>query len=208
MQSALPRYVLMSDSAGDQQGRWNFVLQSADGSRKLEASDIEPDTKRERLELLAVVRGLEALDQPSRVTIMTPSQYVRRGLAYGLEEWRSNGWTWEHFGQMVLVKNHDLWQRLDRALGIHQVECRTWRVDGAHTDAASEKRACPPPPSPRGQSTNDTLTRNDKRARNGTGARKGAETRIDKGVRHGMQRLCGLLRRRNAAPSRPALNSA
>ena len=83
----------------------------------------------ERLELLAVVRGLEALDQPSRVTLVTPSKYVHRGLLYGLEEWRTNGWSWEHFGQMVPVKNRDLWQRLDRALGFHELEFQPWRLD-------------------------------------------------------------------------------
>ena len=84
---------------------------------------------KQRLELLAVVRGLEALAQPSRVTLVTPSRYVNRGLAYGLAEWRANGWQWEHFGQMVPVKNRDLWQRVDRALAIHEVECFAWNAE-------------------------------------------------------------------------------
>jgi hypothetical protein len=79
-----------------------------------------------------VVRGLEALEQPSRVTLVTPSKYVNRGITYGLPEWRSTGWQWEHFGEMVPVKNRDLWQRVDRALDIHRVECRTWRFDLPH----------------------------------------------------------------------------
>ncbi len=83
---------------------------------QFEAADAEPDAQGERLELLAVVRGLEALEQPSRVTLVTPSKYVNRGLTYGLEEWRANDWQWEHFGEMVPVKNRDLWQRVDRAL--------------------------------------------------------------------------------------------
>ena len=76
------------------------------------AEDIEPDIQGERLELLTVVRGLEALDQPVPVTLMTPSIYVREGIRYGLAEWRRNGWRWESFGQMVPVKNCDLWQRV------------------------------------------------------------------------------------------------
>jgi ribonuclease HI len=82
---------------------------------------------------LAVVRGLEALAQPSRVTLVTHSRYVNRGLTYGLAEWRANGWQWEHFGQMVPVKNRDLWQRVDRALLFHQLDCRRWRFDLPHT---------------------------------------------------------------------------
>ena len=136
MSVAKPHYLLFSESCRkSQQGQWRFVLQSIDGSEQLEAADAEPDAAGERLELLAVVRGLEALEQPSRVTLVTPSRYVNRGLAYGLDEWRNNDWQWEHYGEMVPVKNRDLWQRVDRALAFHKLECRTWRFDLPHLAA-------------------------------------------------------------------------
>ena len=97
----------------------------------LEAADDEPESDPARLELLAVVRGLEALDQPSRVTLVTPSRYVTRGLRFGLDEWRENGWQWERFGEMQRVKNCDLWQRIDRAMRYHRIDCRDWRFDMA-----------------------------------------------------------------------------
>jgi len=128
-----PHFLLFSEARGkDRQGQWRFVLQAADGSATLEASDCEPEIVGERLELLAVVRGLEALDQPSHVTLFTPSKYVNRGIAYGLDEWRRNDWTWESFGEMVPVKHRDLWQRLDRALALHQIKFRGYRIDGPH----------------------------------------------------------------------------
>jgi ribonuclease HI len=128
-----PHFLLFSEARGkDRQGQWRFVLQAADGSATLEAADIEPEIGGERLELLAVVRGLEALDQPSHVTLFTPSRYVNRGIAYGLEEWRRNDWMWESYGEMVPVKNRDLWQRLDRALSFHRIEFRGYRIDGPH----------------------------------------------------------------------------
>src|SRR5690606_23293920 len=83
----------------------------------------------ERLELLAVVRGLEALDGPARVTLVTKSRYVSRGLRFGMTEWRANDWQWERFGRVVPVKDHDLWQRIDRALLFHQVECQAWQFE-------------------------------------------------------------------------------
>lgn len=98
----------------------------------MDIADQEPATGGERLELLAVVRGLEALAEPAQVTLVTPSRYVTNGLTYGLDEWRTNGWTWEAFGRMVPVKNDDLWRRLDRALEVHQVHCRRFRIDSAH----------------------------------------------------------------------------
>lgn len=128
-----PHFLLFSEARRkNRQGLWRFVLQAADGSATFEASDTEPQIGGERLELLAVIRGLEYLDQPSRVTLFTPSKYVSRGMAYGLDEWRRTGWTWECFGEMVPVKNRDLWQRLDRALGFHTIEFRITRVDQPH----------------------------------------------------------------------------
>ncbi|MGA7105807.1 MAG: RNase H family protein [Candidatus Deferrimicrobiaceae bacterium] len=133
MKAATPHYLLFSESCRQrEQGQWRFVLQSIDGLKQFEAGDDEPDVQGERLELLAVVRGLEALEQPSRVTLVTPSKYVNRGLTYGLDEWRANDWQWEHYGEMVPVKNRDLWQRVDRALSYHELECRTWRFDLPH----------------------------------------------------------------------------
>jgi ribonuclease HI len=133
MNVAKPHYLLFSESCRKSpQGQWRFVLQLIDGTEHFEAADAEPDARGERLELLAVVRGLEALAQPSRVTLVTPSRYVNRGLSYGLAEWRVNGWRWEHYGEMVPVKNRDLWQRVDSALRFHQLDCRTWRFDPPH----------------------------------------------------------------------------
>ena len=129
-----PHFLLYSSAnRREDEGEWSFVLQAADGSATFEAQDNEPELRGERLELLAVVRGLEALEQPSRVTLVTTSKYVRRGIAYGLEEWRGNDWTWESFGEMVPVKNRDLWQRLDRALTFHTLDMRTCRIDPPHT---------------------------------------------------------------------------
>ena len=105
-------------------GGWRFVLQSPDGAHRITASDREADMTRSRLELLAVIRGLEALDQPSHVTLITSSRYVRSGLRYGLEQWRQTNWQWDHFGVLSPIKNEDYWRRLDHALQFHRVECR------------------------------------------------------------------------------------
>ena len=137
MDVSTPHYLLFSEaSRADGPGRWRFVLRATDGAEQFEAADIEHQVQGERLDLLTVVRGLEALDQPSRVTLVGCSPYVRQGMEYGLSEWRSNGWRWEFFGQMVPVTNGDLWQRLDRVLRFHRVDCgRRWRFDAAHGEA-------------------------------------------------------------------------
>lgn len=130
MKATNPRYVLFLETESSMQGgTWRFILKSADGSQRLEAADFEPEIRPGRLELLAAVRGLEALDGPSRVTLYSSGTYLRRGAIYGLDYWRRHDWTWERFGQWVPVKNADLWQRLARALEFHQVEFKQMRLD-------------------------------------------------------------------------------
>lgn len=132
-----PHYLLSSEAnRNGSLGHWRFVLRAVDNSACFEAADVEPDIWGERLDLLTVVRALESLDQPSRVTLVGCSRYVEQGIQYGLEEWRANGWRWEAFGQMVLVRDADLWQRMDRALTFHQVECGQRRLDGGHATLA------------------------------------------------------------------------
>lgn len=142
-----PHYLLYSDDSDPAEpGRWRFVLRASSGSRRLEVKDVEPEERGERLELLTVVRGLEALEEPSRVTLVTPSVYVREGIRHGLAEWRRNGWRWERFGEMVPVKNLDLWQRIDRAMQFHEIDCRTYRIDLPHgvCSASPSQPACRP----------------------------------------------------------------
>jgi len=126
-----PHYLLFSEASRQEQAApcWRFVLQNVETQRRFSATDTESALCGERLELLAVVRGLEALDGPARVTLVTKSRYVSRGLKSGLAEWRRNDWSWERFGRMVPVRDHDLWKRVDRALGFHQVSCQAWQFD-------------------------------------------------------------------------------
>ncbi len=104
-------------------GRWRFVLQSADGRMCLEAEDDEPETSTERLQLLAIVRALESLDEPARVTLVAPGRSITRGIRYGVAQWRDDDWHWERYGKLAPVKNGDLWRRIDRAMAIHDIVC-------------------------------------------------------------------------------------
>lgn len=129
-----PHYLLFCDTstkaAADQEGaqhvdgKWHFVLEQLDGPMRLEVADFESEVNAERLALLSVVRGLEALDQPSHVTLVTTSRYVSRGMRYGLSTWREADYKWERFGVQLPIRNADLWQRVDGALRFHGVKCR------------------------------------------------------------------------------------
>ena len=146
-----PHYLLFSEASQDRCAAqtWRFVLQHIESQRRFSATDSEPseagqEVGHERLELLAVVRGLEALDRPARVTLVTKSRYVSRGIKRGLSEWRASDWRWERFGRIVPVRDHDLWRRVDHALRFHEVDCQAWQFDdpaGAES-AAKQPRAC------------------------------------------------------------------
>jgi ribonuclease HI len=128
-----------------QAGAWRFALQSVEGRSLLDVSDVEPNITGERLDLLTVVRGLEALEQESLVTLVTDQRYVIRGMRYGLEEWREQDWQWLRFGDLVPINHADLWQRLDNALAYHQLQCRYFRLDASHVNQASTQRHVPKP---------------------------------------------------------------
>lgn len=133
MKDTRPHYLLFSETGHTEEpGKWRFVLRTAGCVDQFEVCDQEPDVSGERLELLTVVRALESLDQPSRVTLMTPDPYIRQGIRYGLPDWRASGWRWEFYGRMVPVKHGDLWQRMDQAMRYHQIELSKWRIDQAH----------------------------------------------------------------------------
>ena len=142
MTSNSPHYLLFSEASRDRCSlpTWRFVLQNVESQRRFAATDSEPCDCGERLELLAVVRGLEALDGPARVTLVTRSRYVSRGIKKGLTEWRANNWKWERFGRVVPVRDHDLWQRVDRALQFHEINCQAWQFETVETspEASSE----------------------------------------------------------------------
>jgi ribonuclease HI len=147
--------VLTGDGDYGPAGQWRFVLQTAGGETHLAAEDDEAESSPERLELLAIVRGLEALDEPSRVTLVSARRSISRGVRYGLAQWRESDWQWERYGKLTPVKNGDLWQRIDRAMSIHTVECR--EPAGAMDDLATHSGPHAPREDVRSRSERTTM---------------------------------------------------
>ena len=134
MESTAPHFLLFTQANHHPTGgHWKFVLERIGSDLRVVESDVEPDVKGERLQLLAVIRGLEALDQPSRVTLVTPSTYVGRGIRSGLEVWSRQNWQVETDGELKPLRHATLWKRISAAMNIHQVSCRTWQFDAPHT---------------------------------------------------------------------------
>ena len=113
------------------------MCQQLNGDLRIDVSEEEPGMSGQRLHLLSVIRGLESLEQASRVSLITGSRYVGRGIRHSLQVWKENDWEWEHFGVMRPIKHKFLWQRIERALQHHNVECRVWNFDSAKEPQAA-----------------------------------------------------------------------
>ena len=122
-QEIISEYLLVCEaqSSSLNEGSWHFTLETSDGAHVFAAGDEEIGDLN-RLTLFAAVRGLEAIDGASAVTLLSNNRYLIRSLSDSLPRWRDNDFVWEHFGRRIDVQHADLWRRVDRALSIHRVE--------------------------------------------------------------------------------------
>ncbi|MFG1398647.1 ribonuclease HI [Roseixanthobacter pseudopolyaromaticivorans] len=114
-------------------GGWGAVLRS--GPHEKELSGGEAHTTNNRMELMAAISALEALKKPSAVDIHTDSEYLRNGVTKWVAGWRRNGW---RTADKKPVKNQDLWERLDAALGRHEI---AWHWVKGHAGNELNERA-------------------------------------------------------------------
>jgi ribonuclease HI len=115
-------------------GGWGVLLrcQTAQGGmaeRELYGGEVL--TTNNRMELTAVIQGLNALTRPCDVTVYTDSQYVMHGITQWLAVWKARGWK---TADKKAVKNIDLWQALDQAVILHQVQWRWVRGHAGHPE--------------------------------------------------------------------------
>jgi ribonuclease HI len=143
----LAQYLLVchARSLSFTRGLWCFNLETLAGESLIEAED-EDDGDLNRLSLLAAVRGLEAIDGGSLVSLVSNNRYLIRSLDQSLPRWRENDFIWEHFGRKIPVQNADLWRRIDRTLAIHHVTAsliQTTRVSGHALELSPVAAAIP-----------------------------------------------------------------
>ncbi len=99
-------------------GGWGAVIEQNGGQVKLSGN--EPQTTNNRMEMTAVIKGLEAVDPSANVLISSDSTYVINTMTKG---WKRKA-------------NHDLWEQLDRLVGSRSV---SWRwVRGHSGDRGNE----------------------------------------------------------------------
>ena len=114
-------------------GGWGAILRTDGHERELSGG--EAATTNNRMELMAVIEGLNALKKPSAVTVFTDSRYVMDGAMTWLANWKKRGWK---TADKKPVKNEDLWRALDEAMARHTLK---WEWVRGHTGHVENERA-------------------------------------------------------------------
>lgn len=119
-------------------GGYGIVLLFTDSqgnTYRKEMSGAEPQTTNNRMEIMGVIKGLEALKEPCKVILYSDSRYVVDAIEKNWAvKWRGNNWM-RNKNEKAL--NADLWEQLLDLLDTHKVTCR-W-VKG-HADNPENER--------------------------------------------------------------------
>ncbi len=110
-------------------GGWGVLLRFGEAEKTLYGG--EPATTNNRMELTAVIRGLEALKKPCRVKITTDSKYVLSGITEWMANWKKRNW---RTANKKPVLNMELWQQLDSLVGQHEIEWEWVKGHSGHPE--------------------------------------------------------------------------
>jgi ribonuclease HI len=114
-------------------GGWGAWLKSGEHEKELFGGD--KLTTNNKMELMAVIQALAALERRCNVVIYTDSSYVKDGITKWIHGWKTRGW---QTADKKPVKNIELWQRLDALNASHQVQ---WRWVKGHSGDPGNERA-------------------------------------------------------------------
>ena len=135
--SPLPFVQLFTDGAcsgNPGPGGWAYILKHPASGKVVEASGGESGSTNNRMELQAVISGLEALKKRTDVEIITDSQYVAKGCQEWLRGWKKNNWRRREGKQLKPLKNEEQWRKLDELLAKHQVRFTVVRGHSGHVE--------------------------------------------------------------------------
>ncbi|MGF1573470.1 MAG: ribonuclease HI [Sumerlaeia bacterium] len=100
-------------------GAWAAIIQA--GNKRIELTGGELATTNNRMEMLAAISALEALEPGQQVLIYTDSQYLKNGITTWIKNWKKNNWMRGKGRDLAPVKNAELWKQLDSAVQKHRL---------------------------------------------------------------------------------------
>ncbi|MGB0473155.1 MAG: ribonuclease HI [Porticoccaceae bacterium] len=110
-------------------GGWGALLRYGDNERTLCGG--EHETTNNRMELMAVIKGLGALQRPCEVRVTSDSTYVLKGIQEWMPNWKKKGWK---TASKKPVKNVDLWQQLDQLVEMHSIDWQWVKGHSGHAE--------------------------------------------------------------------------
>ncbi|MCB1650559.1 MAG: ribonuclease HI [Alphaproteobacteria bacterium] len=110
-------------------GGWGAILRWNGHEKELNGG--EKETTNNRMEMMAVIKSLEALKRASQVDLYTDSKYVMQGMTEWLEGWKAKGW---RTAAKKPVKNVDLWQQIDILVAKHDVKFHWVKGHAGHPE--------------------------------------------------------------------------
>ena len=111
-------------------GGWGALLRW-NGHEK-ELSGGEDETTNNRMEMMAVIKALEALKgQGKEIDLYTDSKYVMQGIEEWLAGWKARGWK---TAAKKPVKNQDLWMQIDELVVQHKIKFHWVKGHAGHPD--------------------------------------------------------------------------
>ena len=110
-------------------GGWGALLRYGDKERMLCGGEYE--TTNNRMELMAVIKGLSALQRSCEVKVTSDSTYVLKGIQEWMPNWKARGWK---TASKKPVKNVDLWQQLDQLVEMHIIDWQWVKGHSGHAE--------------------------------------------------------------------------
>ena len=115
-------------------GGWGVLLLAKQDDNIIKTRSLSggaAETTNNQMELTAAIMALEALDKPSKITIVTDSSYVKDGITKWIFGWKKNGWK---TSAKKAVKNEELWKRLEKATKQHDVNWEWIKGHAGHIE--------------------------------------------------------------------------
>ena len=112
-------------------GGWAVILKHPASGKAKRLSGGQRETTNNRMELTAVIKGLESIPKPSSVTVITDSQYLVKGMTEWMDTWLAKNWK---TANKKPVKNVELWQRLLELSGKHRIDWQWVQGHAGHPE--------------------------------------------------------------------------
>jgi ribonuclease HI len=119
---------LYSDGSGTDSGPGGYGVVLRYAGHEKELSGYEPEATSQRMELIAAIKGLEALNNCSKVHVFSDSQYLVQGMSKWIHNWTRNG----RLEEPGALANQDLWKQLETLSQQHETSWEWVRGHSGH----------------------------------------------------------------------------